>query len=94
MNAERQQAYKTYCDGVEKTNAKHGTNLHPYPYETFEWQMCVLCETEIRDDPFGHNPQPAKEDGVCCSQCNRLVIYMRLKDVIGENNAWEVANNQ
>jgi hypothetical protein len=38
-----------------------------------EKMMCVVCGNEICIG-WGHNPQPIKEDGVCCNRCNQMVV--------------------
>ena len=49
--------------------------------------MCCLCDKKIKNDKYGHNPEPcpltarAKENGRdrCCNQCNmNKVIPMRM----------------
>jgi hypothetical protein len=34
--------------------------------------ICVVCENEVGG--WGHNPQPIKEDGLCCDRCNQMVV--------------------
>lgn len=90
--SERRTAYEAYCQKVAIDNQRHGTNCHPHPYENFQWEDCAICRQEIRDDPYGHNPAPVKNDGVCCSNCNRLVIFQRLRGVVGVDKAFEIAH--
>jgi hypothetical protein len=89
---DRQKAYETYRAKVEADNKRLGTHFTAHPYENFQWKECAICNQEIRDDPYGHNPDPVKEDGVCCSNCNRLVIYTRMRGVLGDEKAWVIAN--
>jgi hypothetical protein len=47
-------------------------------------KICILCKSDIKDDPYGHNPEPLAsiKDGVCCSECNSSkVIPARLNDI-------------
>ncbi len=37
---------------------------------TEEKLICCICGKEIKDDVFGNNPYPIKNEGVCCQQCN------------------------
>ena len=34
--------------------------------------ICVVCGNEVGG--WGHNPQPIKEDGLCCDRCNQMVV--------------------
>ena len=44
-------------------------------------EMCVLCDQPL-DCPYGHNPQPLKESGRCCGDCNsRKVIPARGNEI-------------
>ena len=46
-------------------------------------KICCICKKIIKDDPYGHNPQPVKKEGVCCSRCNyTIVIPERLKQFV------------
>ena len=66
----RVEAYEAYRASVTRSNETMGTSYNPHPYKNFKWKECVLCHTEIRDDPFGHNPAPLVRSGQCCSSCN------------------------
>ena len=37
-----------------------------------EKMICVVCGNEFWG--WGHNPQPIKEDGVCCNRCNQMIV--------------------
>ena len=43
----------------------------PKPYK------CVICKDFFND--YGNNPQPIKKFGLCCDECNKLVIAERIK---------------
>ena len=34
---------------------------------------CCICGKPIAD-PYGHNPQPIKQSGRCCGNCNQTVV--------------------
>jgi hypothetical protein len=34
--------------------------------------ICVVCGNKVGN--WGHNPQPIKEDGICCDRCNQTVV--------------------
>jgi hypothetical protein len=72
----RVKAYELYIAGVKRKNEHFKTNYHPTPISLFGWEQCVLCDEEIRDDPYGHNAQPLAE-GICCSGCNNKVVETR-----------------
>ena len=42
-----------------------------------EHPICVLC-SKVCDCAYGHNPRPLKDEGVCCSECNQMVILARM----------------
>lgn len=42
-----------------------------------EHPICVLCSTKC-DCEYGHNPRPLKDEGVCCSECNQMVLLARM----------------
>lgn len=45
-------------------------------------RKCCICLKEI-DDEYGHNPYPVKEEGRCCTECNKTrVIPARLREDI------------
>jgi len=73
---DRVKAYEAHVEETNKKNKEYGTNYHPHPYSSFGWAECALCHNEIRDDPFGHNPEPLA-NGVCCSECNKEVFLVR-----------------
>lgn len=83
----RVSAYEKHCEEVKATNERVGYDYNPHPYKDFKWDTCVLCRKEIGDDPYGHNPYPLAEDGHCCSRCNKLVIYTRMKSIMGHKAA-------
>lgn len=41
-----------------------------------EDRTCVICGFEMRE--IGHNPNPIKDHGKCCTACNLAVIQMRM----------------
>ncbi len=43
---------------------------------------CVICKKKF--DGFGNNPQPLKEKGRCCDECNEAVIEARFKQAYGD----------
>ena len=79
----RVKAYEAHVEMVRQCNEKDGTNYNPHPYDNFKWMTCVLCNKEIHDDPYGHNPYPLKEEGNCCTKCNKLVTYTRFSQLRG-----------
>ena len=43
---------------------------------------CVICDRK-RDEKFGHNPSPVKDEGRCCTFCNtHIVIPARMSEYI------------
>ena len=42
---------------------------------------CSICNNNI--EGFGNNAQPIN-DGICCDECNALVIWARINVVITE----------
>ena len=40
---------------------------------------CCICGKLIKGQ-YGNNPQPLKEDGKCCDECNKEVIKARLEE--------------
>ena len=42
---------------------------------------CSICEKDF--EGFGNNAQPVN-DGICCDECNNLVIWARINVVITE----------
>ena len=44
---------------------------------------CSICEETI-EGQYGNNAQPVN-DGVCCDDCNNLVIRRRLFDMVMDN---------
>lgn len=77
----RANAYQLYKARIEEMNRLHNGNWNPHPYENFQWNQCVLCKIEIRDDPYGHNPSPIANEGVCCTRCNRYVVDARIANI-------------
>tara|TARA_B100000214_G_scaffold342629_1_gene290543 strand:- start:111 stop:281 length:171 start_codon:yes stop_codon:yes gene_type:complete len=46
---------------------------------------CVICNRK-RDEEFGHNPSPVKDEGRCCTFCNTsIVIPARISDLIQQD---------
>jgi hypothetical protein len=76
-------ACETYVEEVKAMSERVKYAYNPHPYKNFKWETCGVCRKEIMDDPYGHNPYPLAEDGHCCSRCNRLVIYTRMKSIMG-----------
>lgn len=67
-------AYAKYVNATVASNNKHGTDYKPFPIDMFKWETCVICYRMICDDVFGNNPAPVKDEGDCCSKCNREVV--------------------
>ena len=44
---------------------------------------CSICKEDMFDQ-FGHNAQPIN-DGICCDDCNTLVIIERIKEMSNDN---------
>ena len=44
---------------------------------------CSICNNNINDE-FGNNAQPIN-DGICCDDCNTLVIIERIKEMSNDN---------
>ncbi len=43
---------------------------------------CVICDRK-RDEEFGHNPSPVKDEGRCCTFCNtHIVIPARISEYV------------
>lgn len=42
-----------------------------------ETKKCVICKKIFRG--FGNNPSPIKQAGICCNECNYLVIKERIR---------------
>ena len=43
---------------------------------------CSICKTEF--EGHGHNAQPIN-DGICCDDCNTLVIIERIKEMSNDS---------
>ena len=43
---------------------------------------CSICKKEFKE--HGNNAQPIN-DGVCCDDCNTLVIIERIKEMSNDN---------
>ena len=53
-----------------------------------ELKKCCICDVAYTG--HGNNPDPVKETGRCCDECNAIfVIPARLKD-IGKYMMWEL----
>ena len=44
--------------------------------------ICSICNEEF--EGFGNNAQPIN-DGICCDDCNTLVIIERIKEMSNDN---------
>ena len=44
---------------------------------------CSICNEKI--EGFGHNAQPIN-DGMCCDDCNNLVLVERIDDIINKGD--------
>ena len=44
---------------------------------------CSICKEDMFDQ-FGHNAQPIN-DGICCDDCNTLVVIERIKEMSNEH---------
>lgn len=44
-----------------------------------EKHTCCICGKEFIG--WGNNPYPIKNEGVCCDDCNSLVIIERIKRI-------------
>lgn len=62
----------------------------PYNYKDFQWNTCAVCQTEIRDTAFGHNPAPLADTGVCCNTCYLKACFTRLREDHGRKEATEL----
>ena len=71
---EQLEAYGKHVGQTIAKNRMFGENWTPHPITNFKWDTCVICEKMIMDDPFGNNPAPVKDEGTCCSKCNREVV--------------------
>ena len=48
--------------------------------ENKQKQKCVICG--IKFSGYGNNPEPVKQRGECCDDCNtKVVIPARLKEL-------------
>ena len=48
---------------------------------------CSICNEKI--EGFGHNAQPIN-DGMCCDDCNNLVLVERIDDIINKGDVkWQ-----
>ena len=44
--------------------------------------ICCICKEEV-NEKYGNNPQPIKQDGRCCNDCNyTVVIPARMKEIL------------
>lgn len=41
---------------------------------------CVICHKEFTG--YGNNPYPVATQGECCNECNRKVVFQRLRAVM------------
>ena len=44
---------------------------------------CSICKEDMFGK-FGHNAQPIN-DGICCDDCNTLVILERIREMSNDN---------
>ena len=49
-------------------------------------KICVICNKDMSLLPLsqqvGNNPQPIKDNGICCDECYKLVKQARVKNAI------------
>lgn len=46
-------------------------------------KYCCICGNQILG--FGNNPSPVKETGVCCGDCNAMVVVpARIKNMLNK----------
>jgi hypothetical protein len=82
----RVRAYEAHVADVKEKNKQYGANWNPHAYHNFQWEECVICHREIRDDPYGHNPAPLAKSGHCCGKCNAKVVTKRMAMFTGEDD--------
>lgn len=52
-------------------------------------KKCCICGKFLRGGEQGNNPEPVKQEGVCCGICNiRIVVPARI------SNGWVVCNKE
>ena len=44
---------------------------------------CSICNEDFNHH-YGHNAQPIN-DGICCDDCNMLVVLERIKEMSNDN---------
>jgi hypothetical protein len=81
-------AYGKYLVDVVINNERNGTSWVPHPITDFKWDTCVICNKMIMDDVFGNNPAPVKDDGNCCSKCNREVVLPARVEIMLSKRAY------
>lgn len=48
-----------------------------------EKKICCICGKEF--EGFGNNPEPVKNEGKCCDECNeKIVIPARIREMYGK----------
>ena len=60
----------------------------------FDGYKCCICG-ELQDDIWGHNPEPVKSEGRCCSYCNIEVVLLATLEMLSKmaNNTKECSND-
>lgn len=51
--------------------------------DAVETKTCCICGKTFHG--HGHSPNPIKEEGVCCDECNAKVVVARLESLKKEN---------
>ena len=52
-------------------------------------KKCCICGKFLRSGEQGNNPEPVKQEGVCCDICNmKIVVPARIRD------GWVVCNKE
>jgi len=81
---EKEEHYREYVEGHKNYYITRFKNIpeeripKPMPIESFQWNLCCLCERTITDDPYGNNAEPFMS-GICCKKCNdRFVLPLRI----------------
>ena len=88
LQSQRLLAYQQHVLHVRNISTR--TEFTPYEYKDFQWNTCAVCQTEIRDTAFGHNPAPLADTGVCCNTCYLKACFTRLRENHGFKKATEL----
>lgn len=88
LQSQRLLAYQQHVLHVRNISTR--TEFTPYEYKDFQWNTCAVCQTEIRDTAFGHNPAPLADTGVCCNTCYLKACFTRLRENHGSKKAIEL----